>query len=312
MSSSRDERRVRSFVVVAVVAAVLLAVTYLVFVRTSWGQRFDDIAFDARGVEDPEVTKTTNELLHSVTSSTLVILTAAIMVFALARGRVRLALTAGAAITVSVATTEVLKSYLLERPNLDEVAGIAENSFPSGHATIGMALSLGLVMVAPHRSRWLAAVIGVMVSMVFGVGVLATGWHRPSDTIAAYFVCVVVFGLATAGLLRWRGGGDVDQRAMGKIEEKLSPAVAASAALLAVGAAVVALVLTFQEDSLRTVEFAADYLVVCVVILLLASVIVVGYHELLRGISLDPPRASHAEAGPSADGVVPDRVASDS
>lgn len=287
------DRRMRLLVLVVPVAAALLVLTYLVFVRTEWGQRFDDVAFEGRSVEDPSVTKATNDLLHSVTRSTLVLLTGAIVVFALARRRVRLAISAGAAIICSVAVTEILKVHVLERQDLDGIAGIPQNSFPSGHATIGMAISLGVVMVAPHRARPLAAAVAIVVSMVFGVGVLATGWHRPSDTVGSYLVCVVVFGLVTLALLAWRGGGDEAQRSMGAIEEKLSPRVALTAGLLAVAAAAVALALTFQEDSLRGVEFAADYAFVCVVILLLASAVVVGYHELLRGISLDPPETAN-------------------
>ena len=59
--------------------------------------------------------------------------------------------------------------------------------------------------------------------------------------------------------------------------------------LLVSAAAVVALVLTFQEDGLRTVEWAADYVAVSVVIILLGAGIVVAATEALRGISLDPP-----------------------
>ena len=131
--------------------------------RTTTGQQFDDIAFDGRAVEDPEVTRIANELLHVVTRSTLILLTAAIVLVAFARRRIRLAIAVGAAITGSVVTTELLKHFL-ERPQLDDVDGIAFNSFPSGHATIGMALSLGIVMVAPYRWRWLAMGVAAVVA----------------------------------------------------------------------------------------------------------------------------------------------------
>jgi hypothetical protein len=42
---------------IAIVTPVLLVLTYLFFVRTTIGQQFDDIAFDGRAVEDPEVTR---------------------------------------------------------------------------------------------------------------------------------------------------------------------------------------------------------------------------------------------------------------
>ena len=261
-----------------------MALIYLVFVRTEWGQHFDDIAFDGRGVEDPEVTRATNDLLHSVTRSSLVLLTGAIVLLALARRRWRLALVAGASITGAVVTTEILKLHVLTRPNLDGIAGIEQNSFPSGHATIGMALSLGLIMVSPHSWRWLAAIAALAVSMTFGVGVLATGWHRPSDTIGAYLVAVAWIAIGTAVLLAWRGPGTIE---MGRVEARLEPRTAAVAGLLVVAFGVFVLVETFTEDGIRTVEFAIDYLAVCVAILAVAALIVIGYHQSLRGASLD-------------------------
>lgn len=287
LSSCPDGPRVRRYIVVAVAAAGLLAVVYVVFVRTGWGQRFDDVAFDGREVEDPEITRATNDLLHSVTRSTLFLLTGAVVLFALARRRWRLALVAGASISGAVITTEIFKLQLLTRPDLDGIAGIEENSFPSGHATIGMALALGLVMVSPHRWRWLSTLAALAVSMTFGVGVLATGWHRPSDTVGAFLVCVIWFGLGTAILLWWRGSGDDD---MGNVEAKLDWRMAVVAGLLVVALGTVVLIETFSADALRTVEFAVDYLVVSVTILTMAAAIVVAYSTSLRGVSLDPPQ----------------------
>lgn len=294
-----DDRRVRRYLAASAISALLLVFVYLAFVRTGWGQRFDDIAFDGREVEDPAITRATNDLLHSVTRSSLVLLTGAVVLLALARRRWRLALVAGASISGAVVTTEVLKLHVLTRPDLDGIAGIDQNSFPSGHATIGMALSLGFVMVSPHSWRWLSALAALFVSMIFGIGVLATGWHRPSDTVGAYLVCVAWFGLGTAVLLSWRGAGDEE---MGQVEARLDRRAAAVGGLLVVAMGALILVETFSEDGIRTVEFAIDYLVVAVAILAMAGVIVIGYHQSLRGVSLDPHqntvRCDHTDAPP--------------
>ena len=294
-----DDRRVRRYLAASAISALLLVFVYLAFVRTGWGQRFDDIAFDGREVEDPAITRATNELLHSVTRSSLLLLTGAVVLFAIARRRWRLALVAGASITGAVVTTEVLKLHVLTRPDLDGIAGIDQNSFPSGHATIGTALSLGFVMVSPHSWRWLSAVAALFVSMIFGIGVLATGWHRPSDTVGAYLICVAWFGLGTAVLLSWRGAGDEE---MGQVEARLDRRAAAVGGLLVVAMGALILVETFSEDGIRTVEFAIDYLVVAVAILAMAGVIVIGYHQSLRGVSLDPHqntvRCDHTDAPP--------------
>ena len=271
---------------VAVAALILL---YIVAVRTRIGQEFDDIAFEGRAVEDPEVTAELNDLLNSVTRSTLVLLTAALVLFALARRRVRLAVAVGLAVSISVVTTEVLKTLILERPTLDEIAGIAQNSFPSGHATIAMSLSLGMVMVAPHRWRWAAMIAGLMLSLTFGIGVLATGWHRPSDVVAAYLVCTAVFGAVTALLLRGAGAGELDSSEVGEIEERLTPGWASLLGIVVVAAAVVALTMSFTADGLDTVDSAGDYIAVSVAILARGATVVIGYHELLRGVSLGTP-----------------------
>jgi membrane-associated phospholipid phosphatase len=288
-SGELAERRSHQFALVSVVAVVVLILLYVLAVRTRIGQEFDDIAFAGRSVEDPQVTRELNELLLSVTRSTLVLLTAALVVFALVRRRVRLALAVGLAVSISVVTTEVLKSLILERPPLDEIAGIAENSFPSGRATIGMSLSLGMVMVAAHRWRWAAMIAALLLSLTFGIGVLATGWHRPSDVIAAYLVCTTVFAAVTALLIRSAGVGDVSGSEFGEIEDRLTQGWALLLGILVVAAGAVALILSFTADGLDTVDFASDYIAVSVVILALGASVVTGYHELLRGVSLGTP-----------------------
>src|SRR5690606_23894660 len=126
---------------------------------------------------------------------------------------------------------------------------------------------LAMVMVAPHRWRWLAALVAVAFALAFGTGVVATGWHRPSDAIGAFMLCAGVFATATIVLLRWRGSGDPTTRRFGEVEERLAPSATVLAGLVLVGTAALALVRTFQADGLHAVEFAADYVAVCVGIL---------------------------------------------
>jgi membrane-associated phospholipid phosphatase len=298
--------RRRDFGLISIGAGTILGLAYLIFVQTPDGQDFDDLALQGRAVEDPEITRLTNDLLHDVTRSSLFLLTGALVLLALARRRPRLAFAVGAAVTGSVVTAEVLKLHLLERPDLGTITGIAENSFPSGHATIGMALSLGLVMVTPHRWRWLALLVAVSMSTLFGVGVLATGWHRPSDTLAAYMVCCGVFALVTVVLLGWNAGTPSE---FGDVEERLSSGVMAVAGALVVVAVGMLFVRTIRRESVRTVDYSMEYVIVCVGLVVVAAAIVVGYHQLLRGVSLDPPRAGppsgahrSASAGPTRGG----------
>ena len=293
MSESDETTVSRRFLLTAAVSAIGVIALYLLAVRTTVGQRFDDIAFAGRAVEDPELTRLTNEVLHSVTRFSLAVLTAALVVLALLRRRIRLAIAVGAAVTASVVTTEVLKLHVLDRPLLDDVEGIEINSYPSGHATIAMALALGLVLVTPHRSRWLAAGVAVAGSMLFGIGVLATGWHRPSDTLGAYLVCLSVFSLVV-GLMS-RAGWIADVASDG-VESWMHGRALVVAVVGLVAVAGFALFESLQADSLRTVEYAADYLAVCLVILVCAAVTVVGFTGALRGMSIGARPGADASA----------------
>lgn len=104
-SADLRRRRIRQFWWIGLAAAVGVALVYLIAVRTEVGQRFDDLAFEGRAVADPEVTRVANELLHTVTKSTLALLTLALLIFGLARRQVRLALTTGATVAASVVTS---------------------------------------------------------------------------------------------------------------------------------------------------------------------------------------------------------------
>ncbi len=284
----------RRLAVTAALAAVGVLVLYLVFVRTHWGQEVDDAAFEGRSVTRPELTAETDRLLQSVTRESLAVLGGALLLVALARRRVRLALAVGVALAGSLLTSEVLKT-VLPRPVLSGIAGVTGNSFPSGHATIGMSLSLGLVFVVARRWRWLAAIVAAVVATFFGTGVLTSGWHRPSDSLAAYLVSLAWFAAAAAVLVAWRGPGQ--PAAADEWEDHVDGRVAALASALVVVAVVIGLVLAVRSGSLRTVEYGGDYLLMCVVIDVVGVAIVALVHQLLRGVSLDPPPAIGEEPG---------------
>jgi membrane-associated phospholipid phosphatase len=278
------ERRLWITAALAVVGVVVL---YLVFVQTHWGQEFDDAAFEGRRVAQPELTAETDRLLHSVTRVSLVFLGGALVLIALGRRRVRLAIVVAAALGGSLLTSEALKT-VLDRPLMSDIAGVTGNSFPSGHATIGMSLSLGLMFVVARRWRWLAAIIAVVVATLFGTGVLTSGWHRPSDSLAAYLVSLAWFSAGAAVLVAWRGPGRPAED--DELESHLGRYVMAAVFVLLTITLVVGLVLTLQADGLRTVEYSGQYVFMCIVIDVAGVGIVALMYQLLRGVSLDPPQ----------------------
>lgn len=120
---------------------------------------------------------------------------------ALARRRYSLAIMAVVLVVGSAATAFALKSYLLTRTefNIDPERAGAGNSLPSGHATAAAAFAVGLVLVLPPAARGLASLLGASYAAVVGIATLSSGWHRPSDVLAAY---LIVGGWAAfAGLL---------------------------------------------------------------------------------------------------------------
>ncbi len=272
----------RGPIVLVTTSVVTVAVLYLVLVRTRWGQEVDDLAFEGRRAVSAGATRNLDRMLRTVTEQSLFLLGGAIVLAALAQRRLRLAIVVGCCMSGAVLTTEVLKLHLLERPSFSGVAGSANNSFPSGHATIGMVLALGIVMVAPSALRRVAAVAGSVLAAVFGTAVMASGWHRPSDVVGAYAVALAWFAAGHL-VLQWfdehhphpRGAATPsDRRPSGRL---LVVAAAAIAAFL-----LLALWVALDAEGLRTVPYAGRYVVASVVVGAVGVGVVLGF-ALLTG-----------------------------
>jgi membrane-associated phospholipid phosphatase len=265
---------VRRSLAIAAVAAAVVALVYVVFVRTRWGQEVDDLAFEARAAVTPQTTSRTDRLLHAVTRDSLAVLGAVVVLLALAQRRIRLVFVVGGCLAGALLTTEALKHVLLTRPVFPGVGGWPHNSYPSGHATIGMMLSLGIVMVSTSRTRRVATVVAAVAATAFGTAVLASGWHRPSDSVGAYGVALAWFCLGNAVLVATD-------------PQRLQAPGAASATdrppskpLLVAAAAAIASFLGFElwrsidADGLHTVEYVPLYILSCIVIDVLGVIVV--------------------------------------
>ncbi len=139
-----------------------------------------------------------DSFLRIVSIGSLLLAVVLVAAVAVVRRRPRLAIFAAASIGVSVLATEILKHWLLERPNLVS-SFIFDNSYPSGHTTVGMAVAVAAMLVVPRRLLVPTAVGAGLFGSAFGVAVVAAGWHRPSDAVGAFLVVIAV-GAAFAAI----------------------------------------------------------------------------------------------------------------
>lgn len=86
------------------------------------------------------------------------------------------------------ALTQGLKSALPRE-------GSAENSLPSGHVTVITALVVAALLALPAALRWVAGLVGLALVAGASVAVMAVGWHRPGDVVAAFGVVAAVGGV---------------------------------------------------------------------------------------------------------------------
>lgn len=199
---SGQGRAERSLLAIALLAVASAFVLYLSVVRTFWGQRLDEHAFAGRTVIGGRSARGADDLLSAISVGTLTLAIVALVGLALLRRRPGLALLSLVVVGGSLIITEVLKLGILTRPHL-VATFIPENSYPSGHSTIGIAVGLSLILVAPPRLRTVAAAGAAAIAASVGIATVAAGWHRPSDAVGAYLVALAVAATATAAMLRW-------------------------------------------------------------------------------------------------------------
>ena len=155
--------------------------------RTYHGQRLDQGAFDGHALATGRARSAADHLLTTISVASLALALVVLMAQAAVRKRVGLSLVAGAVIVGAVLTTEVLKHWVLERPDL-LARTLYRNSFPSGHATVAFSVGVAATLVVPPWLRRPAAALSVLYAGGIGVAVIAAGWHRPSDVVGAFFV----------------------------------------------------------------------------------------------------------------------------
>ena len=202
------DRRRNALFLIAIGAVVIFGMLYILAVQTSWGQRLDTAALRGRLILSRREMRAAFRLHHAIDIYSLALVGGAILLVAIARRRVRLAIGVAVLIAGSILTAEFLK-HTLGRPILSVDALGSHPSFPSGHLSVAMSLSVGATFVAPRRYRAAVAMLGVFFTCLVGCSVVANASHRPSDVIGAAFVVTAWSAVVAALLVRpTRSSGD--------------------------------------------------------------------------------------------------------
>jgi membrane-associated phospholipid phosphatase len=193
----------------ALICVVLLAVGYIALVGTAWGHQLDDKAFFGREAMSRRIIILDARLLFQVTRAVVLLAGALLLLIAAVRRCFFVGVVAVVGFGSAIIGAEFLKDVLPWRALVPADGllgkGFQIDTYPSGHATVGTAFALGLLLVSPSRWRpWLAVLAGG-ISSVFATGVIFAGWHRPSDALGALAWSGLCMNLAAAFAVRLKG-----------------------------------------------------------------------------------------------------------
>jgi membrane-associated phospholipid phosphatase len=233
-------RRPLSALIAAVACMAAGVAVYAVAFDTAEGQRLDASALLGFMGLRPQLADIAHPLAALGDPLPFAMLSAAVICFALARGRPRLAVMSAVVLLGANVTTQVLK-VLLAEPRPSELLpwnSISAEAWPSGHTTAAMSLALCLVTVASPRLRPLAAAVGAVFTLGVVYSLLLLGWHYPSDVLGGFCVAAAwtLAGLAAVGAAdrRWPAGAGRDRAV--RMGEAVGPAALAAAGLVVLAA----------------------------------------------------------------------------
>lgn len=223
----------------------------------------------------------------------VIVLTAMLVVLAIARGRLRQAAAILFLIGATSISSQVLKALLSYPRDVPQQGAVLVDptAFPSGHSTAAMTLAACAVIAAPRAVRPIAAGLGGLLALGVGFSVVTLGWHYPSDVVGGFLLATIWTLLVVAALQfaeqRWpqRVGRTKVSAALTRAADKLAEIGFAALALAtaAVGAMAALVVISRRMDDLTA--FASDHTAAVVVGLAVvgsAAVLLAGVTAALR------------------------------
>lgn len=187
----------RRFIVFGAVAILGAAIAYVVLIHTMLGQEIENLALRGARQAVPEIRDSSLLELSEVSLSAFAAAIGIVMTIALLRRKVLLAFTVAAVMGISVLIAELAKRTLSRPELVDAPPGWLNNSFPSGHVAVAVAIGIGAILVLPYSLRWIGAAGGALYAIDIGLAVETAGWHRLSGVVGA---TLLVLAVAAAGM----------------------------------------------------------------------------------------------------------------
>jgi membrane-associated phospholipid phosphatase len=209
----------------------------------------DAAALDGFGaVARPSINGFAAALAHLCNPAPYAVAAVAVMALALATRGLRTAAAVSVLLVGANVSSQTLKPLLGHHRELYyshwHLNNIADASYPSGHATAAMAISLAVLMIVPRSYRPLTAVLGAVFTIAVSFSIVMLGWHFPSDVVGGFLVATT-WGLASMAALRyanerWPRRGTMRKAARAVVPAPSLAAIATAALVLAAVAGIAA------------------------------------------------------------------------
>ncbi|GAA4267093.1 hypothetical protein GCM10022256_27050 [Frondihabitans peucedani] len=185
------------WILTSVASVVALGGVYSVAVLTKPGQQIEDSIL--RSVDGGTLLKS-GRALDAISIPAVLVVVGVVVLIAIVRRRPGAALQSATLIIGAIATTQVIKA-IAPRPELTTLT--LSNSFPSGHATIAVAVVLALATAFGRRLRPVIMIIGTAFAALVAEQTVAYGWHRVSDVCGACAVVMLWLAIVRSAAALW-------------------------------------------------------------------------------------------------------------
>ena len=186
----------------------LLVAAFIFFITTPTGQELDEISFQEFSYQFMTYTEQTSTLLDFIPTAAGITAAIGILFVLLWKHRFVPALVGVAIAAGANLTTQLLKNYIIVKPNLGVQEALG-NSAPSGHTTFAAAAGLALFLASPKRFRPTVALISMVFTVAAGYSTVVNGWHRPADVVTAILV-TGLWGVLGLVILRFMRSEELD------------------------------------------------------------------------------------------------------